>query len=125
MYYKCTFFCGLFIFIVQLFKNGASPSGKAADFDSAIRRFKSSRPSIKIKLGEVAEWSKAQHWKCCIDYFYRGFESLSLLVFSFKHIIYYLSWYNTFRSVLSSVGRTLVSKTKCRGFKSFRACKCY
>jgi hypothetical protein len=27
---------------------GASPSGKAADFDSAIRRFESSRPSQQV-----------------------------------------------------------------------------
>src|SRR5579885_461667 len=31
---------------------GASPSGKAADFDSAIRRFESSRPSqVKALIG--------------------------------------------------------------------------
>jgi hypothetical protein len=29
---------------------GASPSGKAADFDSAIRRFESSRPSHAVPV---------------------------------------------------------------------------
>ncbi len=28
---------------------GASPSGKAADFDSAMRRFESSRPSQELR----------------------------------------------------------------------------
>src|SRR4029079_9578469 len=30
---------------IPVARTGASPSGKAADFDSAIRRFESSRPS--------------------------------------------------------------------------------
>ena len=33
---------------IKLIKHGASPSGKASDFDSAIRRFKSFRPRLKF-----------------------------------------------------------------------------
>ena len=37
-------------------------------------------------------------------------------------LCYFLFYRKLTQSVLSSVGRMLVSKTKCRGFKSFRTC---
>ena len=48
--------------------NGASPSGKAADFDSAIRRFESSRPSQKssnlLIMLRIMVWLRLSRAKC-------------------------------------------------------------
>ena len=46
----------------QTFDIGMSPSGKAPDFDSGIRRFKSGHPSQNDPLAQLAEQLPFKQW---------------------------------------------------------------